>query len=113
MHHQTRLRHGASRPVGALGSSQSWHNHYCPIAWTPPSTWIISPVVAGNQSDNSAHTARAVGSASLTSQPKGARPDQLLSISSKPGIDLAAVVRMEPAETTLTRIFSGPKSRAR
>ena len=28
-----------------------------PIAWTPPSTWIISPVVAGNQSLSSAVTA--------------------------------------------------------
>ena len=30
-----------------------------PMAWTPPSTWMISPVVAGNQSLSSATTARA------------------------------------------------------
>jgi len=33
------------------------------MACTPPSTCTISPVVAGNQSDSSAHTARAAGSA--------------------------------------------------
>src|SRR5690606_37932345 len=53
-----------------------------PIAWTPPSTWTISPVVAGNQSDSSAATARAVGSGSDTSQPSGARSGQPPSICS-------------------------------
>ena len=42
--------------------------------WKPPSTWTISPVVIGNQSDSRATQARATASASaLTSQPSGAR----------------------------------------
>ena len=39
-----------------------------------------------------------------TSQPSGARSAQPPSIVSKPGIDLAAVVRIGPAETRLTRM---------
>src|SRR5699024_12723168 len=87
--------------------------HYCPIAWTPPSTWMISPVVAGNQSESRAATARAVGSGLSTSHPSGARSGQAPSISPNPGIDLAAVVRIGPAETRLHRIPAGPRSRAR
>jgi len=30
-----------------------------PMAWYPPSTWMISPVVAGNQSESSAAVVRA------------------------------------------------------
>ena len=44
-----------------------------PMAWKPPSTWMISPVVAGNQSDRSATQALAIGSALRVSQPSGAR----------------------------------------
>ena len=36
------------------------------MAWTPPSTWTISPVVAGNQSE-SRSARRAAGTGSLTS----------------------------------------------
>jgi hypothetical protein len=43
------------------------------VAWNPPSTWTIVPVVAGNQSDISAQQAFAAGPASLRSQPSGAR----------------------------------------
>src|SRR5699024_6367473 len=87
--------------------------HYCPIAWTPPSTWMISPVVAGTQSESSAATARAVGSGLSTSHPSGARSGQAPCISPNPGIDLAAGARVGPAETRLHRIPAGPRSRAR
>ena len=58
-------------------------------------------------------TARAVGSGSIASQPSGARSGQPPSMASKPGIDLAAVVRIGPAETRFTRMPCGPRSRAR
>src|SRR4029450_2266594 len=48
-----------------------------PVAWKPPSTCTISPVVAGNKSDSSAQIALAVGSWSALSQPSGARGVQL------------------------------------
>src|SRR3954453_2564748 len=83
------------------------------MAWTPPSTCSISPVVAGNQSESSAQQARAVGSASLTSQPSGARSPQVSSNVEKAGMLLAAVVRIGPAATRLTRTPLGPRSRAR
>ena len=51
---------------------------------------MISPVVAGNQSDRSATQARATGSESATSQPSGARSSQVSSNNAKPGIDFAA-----------------------
>src|SRR5690606_21226290 len=89
------------------------HGAYCPIACTPPSTWIISPVVAGNQSLSSAVTARAAGSTLSESQPSGARSAHLPSIWSKPGMCLAAVVLSGPADTTLQRMPCGPRSRAR
>jgi len=63
--------------AGRRGRLPSCH---APMAWTPPSTWTISPVVAGNQSDNRATQARATGSASLTSHRAGrARPRWLRS----------------------------------
>src|SRR5688500_19277653 len=83
------------------------------MACTPPSTCTISPVVAGNQSDSSATHPRAAGSKSLVFQVSGERVDQTPSNSSKPGIDLAAVVLSGPAATRLTRTLSGPRSRAR
>ena len=46
------------------------HGLHVPVAWKPPSTWIISPVVLGNRSDSRATQARATGSGSLTSQPE-------------------------------------------
>ena len=84
-----------------------------PIAWYPPSTWIIDPVVAGNQSDSSATVERATADASFTSHPSGARPSQVSSKREKPGIDFAAMVRIGPAATRLQRIFCGPSARAR
>src|SRR5690606_25599898 len=82
-------------------------------AWAPPSTWTISPVVAGNQSDSSATQARATGSGSRTSQPSGARLPQASSIAAKWGIERAASVRSGPAATRFTRTRCGPTSRAR
>ena len=63
------------------------------MAWKPPSTWTISPVVFGNQSDSRATHALATASASArTSQPSGARSSHTSSNCEKPGIDLAAIV---------------------
>ena len=42
-----------------------------PMAWTPPSTWRISPVVMGRRSESRAMQARATTSVSKTSQPSG------------------------------------------
>src|SRR5439155_22162826 len=89
------------------------HAAPAPMAWYPPSTCTISPVVAGNQSDSSARQARAAGSWSPRSQPSGARSTQAPSNLSKPGIDFAAMVRSGPAATRLTRTPCGPNSRAR
>ncbi len=83
------------------------------MAWKPPSTWTISPVVAGNQSESSATHALAVGTASVTSQPSGAFSDHTSSKVLNPGIDLAAIVLMGPAATRLTRMRLAPRSRAR
>jgi hypothetical protein len=74
---------------------------------------MISPVVAGNQSDSSATQARATGSGSVIDQPSGARPTHASSNFSKPAIDLAATVLIGPAATRLTRMPAGPRSRAR
>ena len=38
-----------------------------PIAWTPPSTWMISPVVLLNQSESKATAPWAAGTGSVTS----------------------------------------------
>src|SRR4029077_13223145 len=84
-----------------------------PMAWTPPSTWTISPVVAGNQSDSNAATARATGSGSPMSHPNAARADHISSKCSNPGMLFAAIVRTGPAATRFTRIPAGPRSRAR
>src|SRR6185437_3720511 len=84
-----------------------------PTAWTPPSTWTISPVVIVNQSDMRATQARATTSLSWTSQPSGARSPQVSSKAAKPGMDLAAMVRTGPAATRFTRTPWGPSSLAR
>ena len=83
------------------------------MAWYPPSTCTISPVVAGKKSLSSATVARATGSGSLRSQPSGARVVQASSNCSNPGMLLAAIVRTGPAATRLTRMPFGPRSRAR
>src|SRR5690606_579359 len=59
---------------------------HAPVEWNPPSTCTISPVVAGNQSDSRATTARAAGSGSVMSQPSGARFGHSAASSSKPGM---------------------------
>src|SRR3954447_20471224 len=74
---------------------------------------MISPVVAGNQSDISASTAFAAGSWSDRSQPSGARSAQASSNWLKPGIDLAALVRSGPADTRLERMPCLPRCSAR
>ena len=63
-----------------------------PSAWKPPSTMTIEPVVAGNQSDSSAHRVLATGVGSEVSQPSGAALVPAVLQSPKPGIDLAAMV---------------------
>ena len=83
------------------------------MAWNPPSTWMISPVVCGNQSDSSATVLRATPAESFTSQPSGARSSHTSSKALNPGIDLAAIVRTGPAATRFTRMPRGPSSRAR
>ena len=52
---------------------------HAPIAWKPPSTWTISPVVAGNQSDSSATTALAdgLGVPDVPAQRRTLVPDRL------------------------------------
>ena len=83
-----------------------------PCEWTPPSTWMISPVVAGNQSDRRAAQARAAGSGSSRFHAKGARVLHTASKSSKPGMLFAAIVLMGPAAMRFTRMPRGPRSRA-
>ncbi|CAB4613190.1 unannotated protein [freshwater metagenome] len=83
------------------------------MAWTPPSTWMISPVVFGKNGESSATAPWAAGIGSPKSQVNGARLSQTPSNSSKPGIDLAAIVLIGPAAIKLQRIFSCPRSLAR
>lgn len=87
--------------------------HQAPTACHPPSTWTISPVVMGKRSERSATQALPTGAASETSQGSGARVAQASSKSEKPGMDRAAMERMGPAATRLTRMPLGPSSRAR
>ena len=74
VHDPCPVRAGQGEDVLAAGlAACGGGGHHAPTAWTPPSTWTISPVVAGNQSESSATQARAVGSGSAMSQPSGAR----------------------------------------
>ena len=70
-------------------------------------------MVAGIQSDSSTAAARATGSAFELSQPNGARPSHASSNRAKPGMLLAAMVRIGPAAIRFTRMCRGPSSRAR
>src|SRR5664279_3701356 len=99
-----------ARSVGAQSATSETPN---PRAWNPPSTITIEPLVAGNRSDSSATAALATGVGSEVSQPSGARPVQPFSRSPKPGMDLAAIVLIGPAQTRFTLIPRGPRSRAR
>ena len=85
-------RTSGGRSQVALGTSHA-------IACTPPSTWTISPVVIGNQSDSNATHARATGSLSVTSHPEAHGRAQVSSNALKLGIDFAAIVRTGPAAT--------------
>src|SRR4029077_9174094 len=103
------LDEGGHRSTLALRSAGG----QAPMAWKPPSTWTISPVVAGKKSESRATTPFAVGVWSFSSQPRGERSLHIDSRSSKPGIAFAASVFSGPADTRLTRIPFGPRSRAR
>src|SRR6202012_3104821 len=46
-------RWGAAAAPATAGGGRGRFSHP-PMAWTPPSTWTISPLVAGNQSDSRA-----------------------------------------------------------
>ena len=95
------------------GDGLTHRRRHTPTAWKPPSTWTISPVVAGNQSESSATTALPAGSVSVTDHPSGARASQASSNWALPGMDFIAMLRSGPAATRLTRTPSGPSSRAR
>src|SRR5699024_7698507 len=100
--------------LGVAGENEHRHElPQAPVEWKPPSTWTISPVVAGNQSESRATMALPAGVASVWSQPRGARSLHMSSRVPKPGIEVAAVVLSGPAETRLTRTPSSPKYWAR
>ena len=84
-----------------------------PIAWKPPSTWIISPVIPADRSENRNAIARPTGVGSEVSQPSGARRAHVSAICSNPGMPLPAIVFSGPAETVFTRMPFGPRSLAR
>jgi len=69
---------------------------------------MISPDVAGNQSESNATTALAEGTGSEIFQPNGDLAAQASSNFSNPGICFAATVLIGPAAIKLTRIFLGP-----
>src|SRR4029078_1206466 len=64
-----RERHGCPVRPRRRGTRAPRAPGQAPTAWTPPSTWTISPVVAGNQSDRSATHALATGSGSVIAHP--------------------------------------------
>src|SRR5699024_5683374 len=100
--------------LGVAG--ENGHRHelpQAPVEWKPPSTWTLSPVVAGNQSEGGATMALRAGVASVWSQPRGARALDMCPTDPKPGIEGAAVVLSGPAETRLTRTPSSPTYLAR
>ena len=84
-----------------------------PIAWKPPSTWRISPVIARARSESRKQTAPATGPASSVSQPSGACFCHASASCAKPGMPRAAIVPSGPALTRFTRTPRGPRSRAR
>ena len=84
-----------------------------PIAWKPPSTWRISPVIARAWSERRKQTVLATGPASSVSHPSGACFAHASASCEKPGMPRAAIVPIGPALTRLTRTPRGPRSRAR
>ena len=109
------------RPEGDLGATAraagSAAPHYtspgAPTAWNPPSTWTISPLIPSEYPDSSQQIVRATGLGSEVSQPSGAWRRHRSASLSKPGMPWAATVPSGPAETRLTRMPCGPRSRAR
>ena len=75
----------ADPPVSSGDERDRHRAAQAPTAWKPPSTWRISPVVAGNQSDSSATLALATAVESETFQPSGARSDHTSSNRREPG----------------------------
>ena len=65
--------------VGSFGAAEGQQQQRVDVAGhsscvlAPPSAKMIVPVVAGSQSDSSAHTVLATGVGSFMSQPSGAR----------------------------------------
>ena len=84
-----------------------------PTAWTPPSTWRISPVIARESGESRKRQASATGVGSSRSQPSGAWRSQISARPSKPSMLEAATVCSGPAATRLQRTPRGPRSRAR
>ena len=67
------------------------------MAWYPPSTWRISPVIPDAQSDRRNTAAFATGVGSPVSHPSGARSPHPSANASNPGMPFAATVRSGPA----------------
>ncbi len=64
---------GLRRRVLESGEREKSSLNQPPIAWTPPSTWRISPVVLGSQSERRTIVAWAAGTGSLISHASGER----------------------------------------
>src|SRR5207344_3031797 len=75
-----------------------------PMAWYPPSTWTISPVIPRERSESRNTIVSATGVASVGFHPSGARSPQPSASVWNPGIPLPAIVRRGPADRVLTRI---------
>jgi hypothetical protein len=98
---------GGSIVDGAFAAVAAYSAPVISQAYVLPNSTVIDPM------DISATVAEATGVASVTSHPRGAPAAQRSSNWSKPGIDRAAMVRMGPAAIRLTRMPSGPRSRAK
>src|SRR5690625_2102428 len=84
-----------------------------PMASYPPSTCSVVPVIPRAPGDIKKSAGSATTEASLVSQPTGADSLQRSAIWSKPGIEPPARDLIGPALMVLTRMPSGPRSRAR
>ena len=83
-----------------------------PIAWKPPSTWTISPVVAGKKSKQGHTAARSARGPSRPNRAARGRPHRPRAPRS-PGSPWRPGVLSGPAATRLQRMPCGPRSRAR
>ena len=80
-----------------------------PIAWKPPSTWRISPVIPRERSESRKARRRRPGTDRRRPSPAAPARPQRSARSLKPGMPLAATVSSGPAETRLTRMPRGPE----